>query len=113
MMTLGTTLEKLYAIILERKASSHESTSYVASLFAKGTNKIAQKVGEEAIEVVIARENPAELVKESADLLFHLSVLWAQAGIVPSDVAAELQKREGISGLEEKASRKVGDHPIA
>ncbi len=97
-------IENLYATILSRK-DAEASTSYVASLFAKGPKKIAQKVGEEATEVVLAREEPEELIKESADLLFHLCVLWAQAGITPAQVAEELARREGVSGLEEKAAR--------
>ena len=98
-------LETLYATILKRRDAGDAGTSYVASLFAKGGKKIAQKVGEEASEVLLAREEPEELVKESADLLFHLCMLWAHAGVTPAEVAAELAKREGTSGLVEKASR--------
>ena len=97
-------LDTLYTAILARRTGD-PAQSYVASLFAKGGKKIAQKVGEEATEVVLAREDPAELVKESADLLFHLVVLWAQAGVRPREVMAELQRREGTSGHEEKNSR--------
>lgn len=100
-------LGRLFEVIQSRKLAGAES-SYVASLFAKGMPKIAQKVGEEAVETVIAAmgEGRAALVSESADLLFHLMILWAQAGITPEDVLGELKRREGVSGLEEKAARK-------
>lgn len=100
-------LAPLYATILARRAAD-PATSYVAALTAKGRAKIAQKVGEEAVETVIAAtaaDKPA-LIAESADLLFHLLVLWADAGVTPDDVAAELQRREGVSGLDEKAARR-------
>lgn len=103
-MTNSDWLDTLYQTILSRRAEG-AAGSYVASLFAKGPKKIAQKVGEEATEVVLARDEPEELVKESADLLFHLCILWAQAGVTPAQVAAELASRQGISGLTEKASR--------
>ncbi len=82
-------------------------TSYVASLAAKGRAKIAQKVGEEAVETVIAAiaDDRAGLVGEAADLLFHLTVLLHHAGLGLDDVRAELARREGVSGLVEKASR--------
>lgn len=98
-------LERLYATILERRAAAAED-SYVARLAAKGRAKIAQKVGEEAVETVLAAVGePGAVVAESADLLFHLLMLWADCGIVPADVIAELARREGRSGLAEKASR--------
>lgn len=99
-------IKRLYDTILKRKAADKES-SYVATLFAKGHKKIAQKIGEEATEVVIASggENRQEIVSESADLLFHLLVLWAAHGVTPEDVTAELERREGTSGIEEKAKR--------
>lgn len=83
------------------------STSYVASLFAKGTPKIAQKLGEEAVETVIAAMagDKQGLVGEAADLLFHLTVLLAASDVTLSDVMAELERREGVSGLAEKAAR--------
>ena len=105
-------LESLYATILARKNQGAVGESYVASLFAKGGKKIAQKIGEEATEVVLARDEPAELIKESADLLFHLSVLWAYAGVTPAEVMAELTRREGTSGLDEKAAR-PGIRPLS
>ncbi len=99
-------LDRLEASIAARRGASPDS-SYVASLFAKGREKIAQKVGEEATETVIASlsGDPAKLTAEAADLLFHLMVLLAEAGLSIDDVLAELERREGLSGLEEKASR--------
>ena len=99
-------LLRLEALIAERRGASPDS-SYVASLFAKGREKIAQKVGEEATETVIAALSgkPADLTAEAADLLFHLMILLADGGLSIDDVLRELQRREGVSGLEEKASR--------
>jgi len=101
------TLERLEAVIAERRDASAES-SYVASLFAKGREKIAQKVGEEATETVIAAlsGDPAQLTAEAADLLFHLMVLLAERGVSIDDVFAELDRRDGVSGIAEKAARK-------
>jgi phosphoribosyl-ATP pyrophosphohydrolase len=103
---LGAALERLWKVIESRRDADPQS-SYTARLLARGRPKIAQKLGEEAIEAVIAgvADNPAALVGESADLLYHLLVLWAAAGITPANVAAELQRREGTSGLEEKRAR--------
>jgi phosphoribosyl-ATP pyrophosphohydrolase len=103
---LGPALERLWQVILSRRGADPQ-TSYTARLFARGRAKIAQKLGEEAVEAVIegVGENPAALVGESADLLYHLLVLWAAAGVSPADVAAELGRREGKSGIEEKRSR--------
>lgn len=100
------TLDKLYETILSRKGANAD-TSYTASLFAKGTAKMAQKVGEEAVETCIEalQGNKDKLVAESADLLFHLMVLWADQGIRPEDVYAVLESREGTSGIAEKNSR--------
>lgn len=100
-------LDRLEASIAQRRGASPDS-SYVASLFAKGREKIAQKVGEEATETVIAAlsGDPAKLKSEAADLLFHLMILLAEAGLSVNDVLAELERREGLSGLEEKAARK-------
>jgi phosphoribosyl-ATP pyrophosphohydrolase len=99
-------LEKLEAVIGARKGGDAGS-SYVAALFAKGREKIAQKVGEEATETVIAAlsGDPAKLTSEAADLVFHLLVLLSDAGIGFDDVLAELERREGVSGLDEKAAR--------
>ena len=98
-------LERLEATIRERRGGDPAS-SYVASLFARGTGRIAQKVGEEAVETVIAAlSRPDTIASEAADLVFHLLVLLADAGLSLADVTAELARREGLSGHEEKASR--------
>jgi phosphoribosyl-ATP pyrophosphohydrolase len=103
---LGLILDRLWQVIQSRRGADPQS-SYTAHLFAAGRAKIAQKLGEEAVEAVIegVRDDPAALVGESADLLYHLLVLWAAAGISPEDVAAELARREGSSGIEEKRTR--------
>ncbi|RZM25631.1 MAG: phosphoribosyl-ATP diphosphatase [Sphingomonas sp.] len=82
-------------------------TSYTASLFTRGRPKIAQKLGEEAVETVIAAcsGDEASIVPEAADLMFHLAVLLADAGLSLDDVRAELERREGVGGLVEKAAR--------
>lgn len=100
-------LDDLFAVVLERKNAPADA-SYTASLYKKGRKKIAQKVGEEAVETALAGvlDNKAEVITESADLLYHLSVLWADCGVEPNEVYAELAGRFGLSGLEEKASRK-------
>ena len=103
---LGPALDRLWQVIQSRRGSDPQ-TSYTARLFSRGRAKIAQKLGEEAIEAVIegVGNNPAALAGESADLLYHLLVLWAAAGISPADVAAELTRREGTSGITEKRAR--------
>jgi phosphoribosyl-ATP pyrophosphohydrolase len=100
------TLTRLEATIAQRLTASPE-TSYVAKLHAKGLAKIAQKLGEEATEAVIAAlsGDTAELVGEAADVIFHLMVLLAEKGVRLEQVLAELDRREGTSGLDEKASR--------
>lgn len=92
-------LERLYAVIQARRGTDPDA-SYTAHLFSRGTRKIAQKVGEEAVEVVIEalRAKPKRIVSESADLLYHLLVLWADAGVLPADIWAELARREGTTG---------------
>ena len=99
-------LDKLFATIASRKGAD-PSQSYTAKLLAGGVEKCAKKFGEEATEAVIAaiQKDKTELAKESADVLYHLAVLWAASGLTPEDVYAQLQAREGQSGLEEKASR--------
>jgi phosphoribosyl-ATP pyrophosphohydrolase len=99
-------LDRLFATIAARKGSD-PSQSYTAKLLAQGVEKCAKKFGEEAVEAVIAaaQKDKAELAKESADVLYHLAVLWAASGITPDDVYAVLKSREGQSGLEEKAAR--------
>ena len=103
---LGPTLDRLWQVIQSRRGADPQS-SYTARLFARGRNKIAQKLGEEAVEAVIegVADNPSALICESADLLYCLLVLWADAGISPADVAAELTRRDGRSGIEEKRGR--------
>jgi phosphoribosyl-ATP pyrophosphohydrolase len=103
---LGPALDRLWQVIQSRRGADPQ-TSYTARLFSRGRAKIAQKLGEEAIEAVIegVGNNPAALVGESADLLYHLLVLWAAAGISPGDVAAELTRRESSSGIAEKRAR--------
>ena len=100
------TLSRLEATIAQRLTASPE-TSYVAKLHAKGLKTIAQKLGEEATEAVIAAlaGDEAELVGEAADVLFHLMVLLGHKGVRLEQVLAELDRREGVSGLDEKASR--------
>lgn len=99
-------LDRLFATIAARK-DADPASSYTAKLLSRGVETCAKKFGEEAVETVIAaiRRDKTELAKESADVLYHLSVLWAAAGITPDDVYAVLKSREGQSGLEEKAAR--------
>ncbi|KAJ8904868.1 hypothetical protein NDN08_001382 [Rhodosorus marinus] len=99
-------LQTLYETIKSRKGAD-PSSSWTAKLFSKGRSKISQKVGEEGTEVVIAgiRDDKSELIKESADLLYHLEVLWADAGVEPDEVWDELRSRENTSGIAEKQSR--------
>lgn len=99
-------LEKLFAVI-ENRRGGDPSSSYTARLLNKGRAKIAKKTGEEAVEVVVAAlaEGRSEVAAESADLLYHLLVLWASVGIKPRDVWVQLAKREGVSGLLEKSMR--------
>lgn len=100
-------LEGLYALILSRR-DGDPARSYTAKLFRKGTAKIAQKLGEEAVETVIeaVRGNRDKLIAESADLVYFLLVLWAERGVRPEEVWAALAAREGVSGLAEKAARR-------
>jgi phosphoribosyl-ATP pyrophosphohydrolase len=99
-------LTRLEATLRERRTAD-PAHSYVAKLHAKGVATIAQKLGEEAVETVIAAlgEDDAALTSEAADLLFHLLVLLDARGLGFADVVAELERREGISGVIEKASR--------
>ncbi|KJV08246.1 phosphoribosyl-ATP pyrophosphatase [Elstera litoralis] len=92
-------LDQLFSRI-ESKRKADPETSYTAKMFARGTHKIAQKVGEEAVEVVIEaiRGKRKRLVSESADLLYHLTLLWAASDVEPGDVWRELARREGVSG---------------
>ncbi|WP_425228519.1 phosphoribosyl-ATP diphosphatase [Sphingomonas sp.] len=99
-------LDRLDATIRARRDAAAD-TSYTAQLFARGRARIAQKLGEEAVETVIAAlgPDPRRIVPEAADLLYHLLVLLADAGLSLDDVRTELARREGVSGLEEKARR--------
>ena len=100
-------LERLFLVIEGRKGGD-PAASYTAKLLAEGKQKTAKKLGEEATETVIAATagTPREVARESADLLYHLLVLWAATGVKPADVWTELARREGTSGLAEKAARK-------
>lgn len=99
-------LDRLYAVI-ESRRTADPNLSNTAKLFQKGTRKIAQKVGEEAVEVVIeaVRNKRDRLIAESADLMYHVLVLWADQRIHPNEVWAELARREGVSGIAEKLAR--------
>ncbi len=103
---LADTFDRLEQTILARRESD-PGTSYVAKLRAKGRGKMAQKLGEEAVETIIAAlsEDKAALTGEAADLVFHLIALLADCGVSLDDVRAELDRREGTSGLDEKAGR--------
>jgi phosphoribosyl-ATP pyrophosphohydrolase len=105
-MAQDTTLSRLEAVIAQRRSADPES-SYVAKLNARGVPVIARKLGEEAVETVIAALSGSreELVGEAADVLFHLLVLLNAKGVPLSEVLAELDRREGTSGIAEKASR--------
>ena len=102
----GHVLDRLFTVIDSRR-SADPAISHTARLFHKGTRKIAQKVGEEAVEAVIeaVRGKRERLIAESADLMYHLLVLWADAHLKPADIWAELARREGVSGIAEKESR--------
>jgi len=99
-------LDRLWSVVMERRAAD-PSVSHSARLLSRGTAKVAQKFGEEAVECLIeaVAGNRAALVGESADVLYHLLVMWVAAGVEPAEVWAELQRREGISGVVEKALR--------
>lgn len=101
------TLAELERIVAQRAAST-DGSSYTASLISKGQEKAAKKLGEEAVETVIAamKQDEKELISESADLLYHLLVVWKIAGVSLSSVMQELDNRTSQTGLEEKAARK-------
>ena len=105
-MTDAEILRRLAETIAARRQAD-PSTSYVASLFARGEDAILKKLAEEAAETVLAAKDGDKLhiVRETADLWFHSLVLLAWHGLKPDDVLAELRRREGVSGIEEKASR--------
>ena len=99
-------LQQLARVLEERKGADPKS-SYVAKLYGKGLDAILKKIGEEATETVMAAKdgNREQIIYETADLWFHTMVMLAQQGLGPDDVLAELARRFGLSGLEEKASR--------
>jgi phosphoribosyl-ATP pyrophosphohydrolase len=103
---MNDTLNQLAQVLEARKSQTGEK-SYVASLYEKGIDSILKKIGEEATEVVIAAKDgdKTQIIYETADLWFHCAVLLAQQGLHPNDVLAELQRRFGLSGLDEKAQR--------
>ena len=100
-------LQQLAQVLEQRKLESAEK-SYVASLYAKGLDTILKKIGEEAAETIIAGKggNKEQIIYETADLWFHCMVLLASQGLGPEDVLSELQRRFGLSGIEEKSQRK-------
>jgi phosphoribosyl-ATP pyrophosphohydrolase len=100
-------LERIAASIEARKSADPQQ-SYVAKLFAQGDDAMLKKIGEEAIEAVLAAKSGdrLHLVREVSDLWFHCMIVLARHGLGPADVLAELQRREGISGIDEKAARK-------
>lgn len=100
-------LDRLYVVINSRKGADPE-TSYTARLFSRGRQQIAKKLGEEAVEALIEgiRGDKPKLIGESADMLYHLLTLWAAVNVKPQSVWNELARREGLSGIAEKASRK-------
>jgi phosphoribosyl-ATP pyrophosphohydrolase len=108
MSSSNDTLARLAAVIDARRGGD-PAKSYVARLFEKGPDAILKKVGEEATEVVMAAKDGARerIVGEVADLWFHSMIVLAQFGLKPADVLAELERREGLSGLDEFASRKA------
>ncbi len=117
-MISNDSLEKL-AAVLERRKSGDPETSYVARLFAKAPDAFLKKIGEEATEVVLACKDASaggdaaalrqKIVAETADLWFHSMVALSFYGLGPSDVLAELERRVGLSGLDEKAARKASE----
>lgn len=104
---MNDTLARLSNLLEQRKGADPES-SYVAKLYHKGLDAILKKIGEEATETVMAAKDgiPEKIVYETADLWFHTLVLLAHQGLGPEDVLRELERRFGLSGLEEKASRR-------
>jgi phosphoribosyl-ATP pyrophosphohydrolase len=107
-------IDKLFATIAARK-SGDPTTSYTARLLQEGVAKCAKKFGEEAVEAALAAvaKDKKHLAAESADVLYHLLVLWAACGITPADVYAALKAREGRSGIAEKASRQTKTSSIS
>ena len=111
----GKDILQALAAVLESRKGGDPDASYVSRLFHKGQDAILKKIGEEATEVVMASKDqaPAHVVNEMADLWFHCMVLLSHHGLTPDHVLAELQRRAGLSGLEEKASRKARERENA
>ena len=105
-------IDRLWSVVLDRRQAD-PAISHSARLLSRGTAKVAQKFGEEAVECIIeaVAGNKDALICESADVLYHLLVLWVSAGVHPSEVWAELERREGVSGIAEKAARRA--HTVA
>jgi phosphoribosyl-ATP pyrophosphohydrolase len=105
----GATLDRLFAVIAARRGAD-PATSYTAKLLREGKGVIAKKLGEEAIEagIEVVKGDRLRLITESADLLYHLLVAWADVGVVPADVWRALEARQGRSGIAEKQSRVGG-----
>ena len=99
-------LDRLWSVVMSRRTAD-PAVSHSARLLVRGRAKVAQKFGEEAVECLIeaVAGNRDALVAESADVLYHLIVLWVSAGVSPEEVWAELKRREGVSGIAEKAGR--------
>ena len=106
-------LDRLWGVVSSRRGADPD-VSHSARLLARGTDKIAQKFGEEAVECLIeaVAGNRAALITESADVLYHLIVMWVNAGVRAEEVWAELERREGMSGIAEKAARPVARLPM-
>src|SRR2546423_7994381 len=113
---MSDSLERLYLAVIAAK-DLDPATSRTARLFRRGPAKMAKKLAEEAIEVVIdaVNRNPQAVIRESADLLYNLTVLWASAGVRPEDVWAEMDRREATLGIAEKLpkSRRKSSPPLA
>ncbi len=101
-------LDRLWQVVLDRR-DADPAVSHSARLLSRGVPKVAQKFGEEAVECLIeaVAGNHTALIAESADVLYHLIVLWVSMDVHPSEIWAELERREGVSGIAEKAARKV------
>jgi phosphoribosyl-ATP pyrophosphohydrolase len=106
-------LDRLWSVVMSRRTAD-PAVSHSARLLSRGIAKVAQKLGEESVECVIeaVAGNRDAVIAESADVLYHLIVLWVASGIRPADVWDELMRREGISGIAEKAAR-AGNLPVA
>ena len=107
----GNVIDELFSVIEQRKGADPDE-SYVARTFSRGREHVAKKVGEEGVEVALAGAlgDTKGVVSESADLLFHLMILWSATGVSPADVLEELAKRRGVSGFARDAARsKAGE----